>query len=73
MCRLLQESRGYRLGPPGNRDVIRTHNLFVDDLKLHQESQELLKLSMRLSYRQAMIQGHAMEYHNVLKLYCVGR
>ena len=34
---------GYRMGPPGNRDVIRTHSLFVDDLKVYQESHEILR------------------------------
>ena len=27
VCRLLQQSRGYRIGPPGKRDVSRTHSL----------------------------------------------
>ena len=31
-CRLLQQSRGYRMGSPGSRDISRTHSLFVDDL-----------------------------------------
>ena len=43
VCRLLQRSRGYRMGPPGGRDVSRTHRLFVDDLKVYQESHEILK------------------------------
>ena len=29
--------------PPGSRDVSRTHSLSVDDLKVHQESHELLR------------------------------
>ena len=44
VCRLLQQSRGYRMGPPGNRDVIRTHSLFVDDLKVYQENHELFRV-----------------------------
>ena len=43
VCRLLQQSRGYRMGPPGGRDVSRMHSLFVDDLKVYQESHEILK------------------------------
>lgn len=39
---LLSETRGYRMGPPGHRTVKRTHSLFVDDLKMYQESHELL-------------------------------
>ena len=31
------------MGPPGSRDVIRTHSLFDDDLKVHQESHEILR------------------------------
>ena len=31
------------MGEPGKRDVSRTHNLFVDDLKVYQESHNLLK------------------------------
>ena len=43
VCKLLQESKGYRMGQPGKRDVKRTHSLFVDDLKVYQESHETLK------------------------------
>ena len=43
VCRLLQQSSVYRMGPPGSRDVSRTHSLFVDDLKLYQESHEILR------------------------------
>ena len=31
------------MGESGNRDVSRTHSLFVDDLKVYQESHSLLK------------------------------
>ena len=31
------------MGPPGNRDASRTHSLFVDDLKVYQESHEILR------------------------------
>ena len=31
------------MGEPGNRIVKRTHNLFADDLKVYQESQNILK------------------------------
>ena len=41
---LLQHSRGYRIGEPGNRVVKRTHSLFVDDLKVYQESHKVLKI-----------------------------
>ena len=31
------------MGPPGSRDVNRTHSLFVDDLKVYQESHDILR------------------------------
>ena len=37
VCLLLQQSKGYRMGLPGCRDISRTHSLFVDDLKQYQE------------------------------------
>ena len=43
VCQLLQQGRGYRMDPSGNRDVSRTHSLFVDDLKVYQESHEILR------------------------------
>lgn len=44
VCRLLQESPGYKMGRPGNRDIKRTHSLFIDDLKVYQESHERLNV-----------------------------
>ena len=43
VCQVLQQSKWYRMGPPGNRDVSRTHSLFVDDLKVYQGSHEILR------------------------------
>ena len=43
ICKLLQESKGYRMGQPGKRDVKRTHSLFADDLEVYQESHKTLK------------------------------
>ena len=43
VCKSLQESKGYRMGEPGNRDIKHTHSLFVDDLKVYQESHKILK------------------------------
>ena len=43
VCLLLQQSKGYRMGPPGQRDIKRTHSLFVDDLKQYQENHKALK------------------------------
>ena len=44
VCILLQHSRGYRMGEPGNCVVKRTHSLFVYDLKVYQESHKALKI-----------------------------
>ena len=41
--KLLQQSKGYRMGEPGNRFVHRTHSLFVYDMKQYQESYKTLK------------------------------
>ena len=43
VCKLLQQSKGYRMGASGNRSISsRTHNLFIDDLKQYQESHEII-------------------------------
>ena len=42
-CKLLQESKGDRMGWPGKRDVKHTHSLFVDDLKVYQVNRKTLK------------------------------
>ena len=43
VAELLEQRKGYRMGEPGKRDVGLTHILFVDDLKVYQESHNLLK------------------------------
>ena len=43
VCKLLQDSKRYRMGQPGERDVKRTHSLFVDDLNMYQESNKTLE------------------------------
>ena len=42
---LLEETEGYKMGPPGNREVIRTHSLFIDDLKVYQENHAKLDVA----------------------------
>ena len=37
ICKLLEESKGYQMGKPGNRDLKRTNSLFLDDLKVYQK------------------------------------
>ena len=43
VCKFLRETKGYRMGQPGKREVRRTHSLFIDDLKVYQESHKILK------------------------------
>ena len=43
VSKLLQETKGYRMGHPGKREVKRTHYLFSDDLKVYQDSDKILK------------------------------
>ena len=43
VCKLLQQSKGYRMGTPANRIISRTHSLFINDLKQYQESHEIIK------------------------------
>ena len=45
IAKLIEQSRGYGMGEPGMRNVNRRHNFFVDDLKVYQESHNLLKES----------------------------
>lgn len=41
---LMEETDGYRMGAPGERDIKRTHSFFIDDLKVYQESHEKLEV-----------------------------
>ena len=43
VCKLLQQSEGYRMGAPGNRSISRTHSLLIEDMKQYQESHEIIK------------------------------
>ena len=31
---MLEETDGYKMGQPGERDLSRTHSFFIDDLKV---------------------------------------
>ena len=42
---LLEGTEGYRMGPPGNREVIRTHSLFIYDLEVYQENHARLEVA----------------------------
>ena len=67
VCILLQHSRGYRMGKSGNHVIKRTHSLFVDDLKVYQESHNKLKIVEEIIAQAATIQELVMTYQNVLK------
>ena len=41
---LIEQSDGYMMGPPGNKNLKRTHSLFVDHLKVYQQNHEKLKM-----------------------------
>ena len=49
------------MGPSGNRDVSRTHSLFVDDLNVYQESHEILsdvkKVTVQASHDNGVCYG----------------
>ena len=41
---LIEQSDGYMMGPLGNRNLKRTHSLFINDLKIYQQNHEKLKM-----------------------------
>ena len=41
---LIEQSDEYMMGPPGSRNLKRTHSVFIDDLKVYQQSHEKLKM-----------------------------
>ena len=41
---LIEQSDEYMMGPPGNRNLKRTHSLFINDLKVYQQNHEKLKM-----------------------------
>ena len=43
VCKLLQESKGYRMRQSIKRDVKHTYNLFLNHLKAYQENHKTLK------------------------------
>ena len=69
VCLLLQQSKGYRMSPPGCRDISRTHSLFVDDLKQYQENHETLKDVNEIIVKASHDTGACYGVTSVLKLY----
>jgi len=54
---LLNDTEGYRMGPPGKREIKRTHSLFIDDLKVYQPSHEKLKAVNKMIVRASLDTG----------------
>ena len=44
MCKLIKNTRGYRMGKPGERRLKHTHSLFIDDLKVYPENLKRLEV-----------------------------
>ena len=41
---LIEQSDGYMMRPPGNRNLKRSHSLFINDLKVYQQNHRKLKI-----------------------------
>ena len=48
VCRLIKNTRGCRMGKPGERRLKRTHSLFIDDLKIYQENHKRLEVASEI-------------------------
>ena len=66
---LLKESDDYKMGPPGKREIKRTHSLFIDDLKTYQQNHQKLKMTNEILVQASMDTGAIYDAKNVLKLY----
>ena len=60
VCKLLQETTGYIMGQPGKIKVKQTHSLFIDNLKVCQESHKILKDVNETIVHEVMILEHVM-------------
>ena len=54
---LLEETDGYRMGAAGERNIKRTHSLFIDDLKVYQESHQKLEVANEIIVKASMDTG----------------
>ena len=54
---------------PTRKQRRRTHRLFVDDLKVYQEIDRYLEMSIKLLYKQITMQQVVIVYGNVQRLY----
>ena len=53
---LLEGTEGYKMGPPGNREVIRRHSLFID-LKVYQENHAKLAVANETTVQASLDTG----------------
>ena len=58
---LIEESDGYKMGQKGEERVKRTHSLFMDDLKIYQESHQKLEIVNEMIVRLAWTLERATE------------
>ena len=54
---MLEETDGYKMGQPRERDLTRTHSFFIDDLKVYQENQQKLEIVNELIVKASMDTG----------------
>ena len=54
---LLEETDGYKMRPPGNRMIKRTHSLFIDDLKTYQQNHQKLEMANEILVQASMDTG----------------
>ena len=58
---MLQETDGYKMGLPGDRQLTRTHSLFIDDLKTYQENHVKLELANNILVQASLDTGAMYE------------
>ena len=54
---MLEETDGYKMGQPGERDLKRTHSLFINDLKVYQENHQKLEIANETIVKASMDTG----------------
>ena len=54
---LMEETDGYMMGPTRDRQVKRTHSLFIDDLKTYQENHQKLEIVNEMIVKASMDTG----------------
>ena len=51
---LLEESHGYKMGPPDQREIKCIHSLFIDELKTYQLNHQNLKMAYEILVQASM-------------------